>query len=356
MIRKLMSQLRTSRSKAASGGLSFSRQLIEMSYLFIRNRIGPGYYLMARFWRPELPMATKLQHWSGRRYLRFVHSINDPGYYKISQNKLVEKALLSTLGLPSAPLLGLFHVQRGQDTKGRPLCSASDLARNLERCEARGLFFKPAEGDSGRGVFGLRLTTEAGRKVLREVFSGEAVDLNALALRLGSAPKGYVIEEMIEQHPVLARLNPTSVNTLRIWVVEGSSGVDVAAAFLRVGRRGSQVDNTAAGGLACAVDLDSGVIREALDLTTARDEYRTHPDSATELVGVQIPYWPECKQLACNALRVLPGARFAGMDVAVTANGPTVVEYNVEPSYQGAAHVDKPHGIIFAGCENRATP
>ncbi|MFT3759457.1 sugar-transfer associated ATP-grasp domain-containing protein [Thauera sp.] len=42
-----------------------------------------------------------------------------------------------------------------------------------------------------------------------------------------------MIEEIIEQHPVLAKLNPTSVNTLRIWVVVDSSGIHVAGAFLR---------------------------------------------------------------------------------------------------------------------------
>ncbi|WP_415247136.1 sugar-transfer associated ATP-grasp domain-containing protein [Thauera sp.] len=81
----------------------------------------------------------------------------------------------------------------------------------------------------------------------------------------------------------------------------------------------------------------------------ARNQYRTHPDSGEELVGVQFPHWPECKQLACDALRVLPGARFLGMDLTASVSGPMVVEYNVEPSYQGAAHVDKPHGAIFAG-------
>ncbi|WP_341643612.1 sugar-transfer associated ATP-grasp domain-containing protein [Thauera sp. SDU_THAU2] len=345
----MKSYISVAAQKAKSGGLPLWRQLLEMGLLYVFSGLGPGYYLMARFWRPGLSMETKLKHWNGRKYLRFVHKINDPRYFKISQNKLVEKSFLSALGLPTARLLGLFHPQFGQDTSGQDLCTASDLARALALCDAGGLFFKPAEGDSGRGVFGLRLTMEAGRKVLREVLSGEEVGMDALALRLGSAPEGYVIEEMIEQHPVLARLNPTSVNTLRIWVVDDSTGIHVAGAFLRVGRAGSLVDNTAAGGLACAIDLNSGVISEALDLTLTRNQYKNHPDSVAELIGVQIPYWSECKQLACNALRVLPGARFVGMDLAVTTDGPMVVEYNVEPSYQGAAHVDKPHGVIFAG-------
>lgn len=347
MIHKLAAQLRVAKSKADAGGLPFWRQIFEMAYLFVRNGLGPGYYLMARFWRRDLPLSTKRQHWNGRRYLRFVHKINDPRYYKVSQNKLVEKSLLATLGLPTSKLLGLFHPKAGQGVDGEPLCNATDLERVLATSTADGLFFKPAEGDSGRGVFGLAIVTEAGRRVLREVLTREEVALAVLAQRLAAAPEGYVIEEMIEQHLLLSSLNPTSVNTLRIWVVDDNCGVHVAGAFLRVGRAGSLVDNTAAGGLACAIDLDSGVIREALDLTLSRNQYPIHPDSGAKIVGLKIPHWPACKQLACDALRVLPGARFSGMDIAVTAHGPVIIEYNVEPSYQGAAHVDLPHGIAF---------
>lgn len=352
MIHKLAAQLRVAKSKADAGGLPFWRQIFEMAYLFVRNGLGPGYYLMARFWRRDLPLSTKRQHWNGRRYLRFVHKINDPRYYKVSQNKLVEKSLLATLGLPTSKLLGLYHPKAGQGVDGEPLCNATDLERVLATSTADGLFFKPAEGDSGRGVFGLAIVNEAGRRVLREVLTHEEVALAVLAQRLDAAPEGYVIEEMIQQHPVLASINPSSVNTLRIWVVNDSSGVHVAGAFLRAGRAGSLVDNTAAGGLACAIDLDSGVIREALDLTPSRHEYLTHPDSGVELVGLHIPHWRECQRLACEATRILPGATFTGMDIALSPQGPLVVEYNVEPSYQGAAHFDEPTEIVFQNIIN----
>jgi glutathione synthase/RimK-type ligase-like ATP-grasp enzyme len=51
--------------------------------------------------------------------------------------------------------------------------------------------------------------------------------------------------------------------------------------------------------------------------------------------------------LAEHALRVLPGARFAGLDIAVATGGPLVVEYNVEPDQRGAAHLDLPHAQVL---------
>lgn len=332
--------------KAREGGLPLWRQGVEMAYLFARFRLGPGYYLMARFWRREIPFARKCQHWNGERYLRFVHRINDPRYFKVSQNKLVEKALLRGLGIPAVAAVGLFHQEKGQCMDGTPLTCLEDLRRLLPALASRRFFCKPAEGDSGEGVFSFRVAADG---LLRDGLSGERLELPALALRLAECPQGYLIEQAIEQHPLLAALNPTSVNTLRMWVVHDCRGVGVVGAFLRVGRAGSLTDNTAGGGLACAVDVDTGLVREALDLTLERKAYVDHPDSGARLLGLQIPCWDECCRLACNALRVLPGARFAGMDIAVTSNGPLVVEYNVEANQRGATHFDVPHGVLFSG-------
>lgn len=348
MLARMGSTWRVMARKAELGGIPISRQFVEMTYLFLFHRLGPGYYLMARFWRRSVPFRVKTQHWNGRRFLRFVHRINDPAYFKISQNKLVEKCLLAGLNVPTVPLVGLFHFQQGHSVRGMPLTTLEELSEALKADGGRSFFFKPAEGDSGRGVFSLDFDFTAG-ELFRDPITGHAVELADLAHRLQSSDAGYVVERAIVQHPVLAKMNPSSVNTLRMWVVRDRIGVRVVGAFLRVGRAGSLVDNTASGGLACAVDIESGVTTEALDLTLERNQHEFHPDSGAALLGVQIPYWRECLAVASTALRVLPGARFSGMDIAVGLDGPLVVEYNVEANQRGATHFDVPHAVLFAG-------
>ncbi len=340
--------LRTARRKAAQGELPVWRQLLEMAYLLLRHRIGPGYYLTARMWRRAVPFAAKCRHWNGDRYLRHVHAINDPRYYKVSQNKLVEKALLRTLGIPTVELVGLFHCPKGQAADGTRLADPEDLRRVLAARVGMRLFFKPAEGDNGHGVFALDVAEGEAELVLSRPLDGAALTVEELAARLSGMPNGTVIEHCIDQHPELARLNPSSVNTLRMWVLDDGGTPRVVGAFLRIGRAGSEADNTAQGGLPCPIDLVSGRIRHALDQTLDCNEHAVHPDSGVPLAGLPIPYWEECVALACNAVRVLPGARFAGMDIAVSRTGPLVVEYNVEPNYHGAALFDVPHGELFA--------
>jgi len=332
---------------AANGGLAVWRQFAEMGSLMLFHRIGPGYYFMARFWRRSVPFSVKWRHWNGKRYLRELHRINDPRYYKISQNKLVEKSLLQVLGLPTVPLLGHFDPYSGQCADGGPLRTEEDLRQLLAGANGRRVFFKPVEGDSGRGVFSIHVAYADGGINLSPALGGEKCSIPQLARLLKQNKGGVVIELAIEQHPVLACLNPSSVNTLRVWVASDGNEPHVLGAFLRVGRAGSEVDNTSRGGLACPVDLESGRIREAIDLSPMRRTYETHPDTGATLPGTEIPDWPQCVALAKNALRVLPGAVFAGLDIAVSMEGPVVVEYNVEPDYRGAAHLDLPHETVF---------
>src|SRR5699024_12357746 len=47
----------------------------------------------------------------------------------------------------------------------------------------------------------------------------------------------WLVEEHFEQHPMLSALNPTSVNTIRVWVINhGQNGYEVVTAYLRMGR------------------------------------------------------------------------------------------------------------------------
>ncbi len=70
--------------------------------------------------------------------------------------------------------------------------------------------------------------------------------------------KNYTIQEYVEQHPFYKKFNPSSFNTFRIYVYR--SPVDekphVLQTFLRVGGKGSVVDNLKSGGVAIYVNPD----------------------------------------------------------------------------------------------------
>ena len=141
-----------------------------------------------------------------------------------------------------------------------------------------------------------------------------------------------VIEDVLQQHEDLNKLNPSSINTLRIVTILNESGPHIVYAHIRIGNSDRPVDNLHSGGMFAPIDLDKGVIQyPAYD--KARHTYTEHPRTHTQIQGFAIPYWEEAKAMCLEASQVVPQMRYVGWDVAITPNGPVFVEGNNLPGY-----------------------
>lgn len=329
-----------SREAAQHGGLPVARQLLEMLVLKIARDIGPNYYHVARFWRRELSFRDKWMHTNEREYDALLFGLNPAVYQKASQHKVLEKATLSLFGLATPKFIGFFHPQRGGDSHAGTLRNAEDLARVLRGYLGGCVCFKAVEGFGGRSFAALDVAADGAS--LQHPISGQRWTLAEWCHELLQAPDGWLLEEYLPQHAELAAINASSVNTLRIWLIERGGVIRPTHAILRVGRAGSQVDNTTSGGFACVVDLASGRLHSGLDLKRPHQPISHHPDSGVELAGRQIPFWPEALALGVKALSAFPEMRFAGIDVAITPTGPAMIELNVMPDRISAVRWDLP--------------
>lgn len=344
----ILGVVRRCKSAVEFGGIPVWRQCVEIGLLFVFKRIGPGYYFLGRFWRPEMRLRDKFGHFNESEYRRAINRLNGVLYQKISQHKVSEKALLALQGLPTPTFVGFYHPQRGSDHQGRLLRGDTNLQRLLAEHIGQRLCFKDVEGSGGSSFSALDVINQDGAIALRHPLTGRLFELEEWAERLDQARTGWIIEKFLPQHPKLAALNPDSVNTLRLIVLRTREGFKVRGAILRIGRTGSQVDNLTSGGLACKVDLESGRITEARDLSPMRKAHTLHPDSNAQIVGFVVPHWEACLDTASRALAAFPHMNFAGIDIAITEQGPTVIELNVNPSRRFAAILDLPHDRLFA--------
>ena len=143
---------------------------------------------------------------------------------------------------------------------------------------------------------------------------------------LGKYPKGFVIEELIIQHPDMRKLHPQSVNTLRVPTIKYTDRVEIIHPILRVGRGNAVVDNGGAGGICCGINPTTGVTFSAADENGER--YNIHPDTGIELVGFQVPFWQEASALVSELAQVLPDNHYTGWDLALTKDGWILQEAN----------------------------
>lgn len=140
-------------------------------------------------------------------------------------------------------------------------------------------------------------------------------------------PEGFIAEEIIVQDERMAKLNPTSVNTLRVTTIRMDNRVE-AQAFLRVGKLFAKVDNVAKGGIVCCLEPETGKITRCKD-KFGRD-YTSHPDTQMNLIGYQIPRFDEAIEFCKKLAYVCPEFRYMGWDIALTPNGWVMVELNAK--------------------------
>ncbi len=195
------------------------------------------------------------------------------------------------------------------------------------------LIGKPLEGSSGVGI---QKYTESCWKDGPEAF----------LKRLREDGTG-ILEEIVRQHPLMASLCPTSVNTCRIATLMGEKQQGIVYAFLRIGN-GKVMDNVDCGGMAARIDLPTGRLL-TVGADKAGNTFIKHPMTNTNIIGFQIPFWEEAKAMCLEAAKVIPEMRFIAWDVAITEKGPTFIEGNSFPSHaipQFAAHYPDGIGIL----------
>jgi putative polysaccharide biosynthesis protein len=343
-LQKFAELYRVTRERSREGHLSVARQWAEMSWLKLRHGIGPAYYQVATFWRREIPFADKRRHLGMDEYSKRLEALNPLGYRKLSQNKIAEKAILQLFNVPTPRFMGVVHPVSGRTASGEPLRSAADLARLLHETRAERLCFKQVEGWGGSGFRAASIAKQNGTCRLRPMFESDPLSLeDYLAQLLDESADGWVIEEYLDQHPSMQAFNPTSVNTMRMWVLQpNGSEPSCLGAYLRIGRGGALVDNQSSGGIIARIDPESGVLGAATDGLVAHHVFDVHPDHGAAIRGQKIPYWQEARALGASTLLLFPNVRFAGFDIAIGPSGPVVIELNVLPDLQGAAEMGLP--------------
>ena len=247
-----------------------------------------------------------------------VRRMNDKAYWHLFDDKTQFNALF-------APYIHRKWMGVGPDT------DAAALGAFLQG-ETQ-LIGKPLEGSSGQGIV----------KYTAKDWSAGPAAFKKTLLEAGIG----ILEEVVQQHPEMARLCPTSVNTCRIATLLGDKKQGIVYAFLRIGN-GKVMDNVDCGGMAARIDLDSGML-----LTMGADKqgntYTTHPKTGAVILGFRIPFWEEAKAMCMEAAQKVPQMRFVAWDVAITPDGPTFIEGNSFPSHaipQFAAHYPDGVGIL----------
>ncbi len=271
-----------------------------------RYEMSPSDYFQLRIFEKD---RTERARWAGTTFMYKAQSrLNTDGVKGIFRNK--ERF---------ARRFGQFMDHR-RVTLPSPL-EVDRLTDWLTEEEITRFVTKPSSGQCGIDVEVHDVEWEGGEPLI-----GGMSPLRFLEERTGAR----IAEAWIENHEALRRINPSCLNTLRLVTHAPPGGeVTVMAARMRFGRGGA-VDNLAAGGIAAPVDLHTGVISGPAVSSSPLEGifFESHPISGEPIVGSRVPHWEASLRLATAAAAVLPGARSIGWDIAITREGPLLLEGN----------------------------
>ena len=343
---RLKDTLAMLKKEAQLASISFSTMLWQTGRFCLKTRLGPRYFVVAGMARKNFKETDKWQHISAKEYYQALDILNPPLYRKLTQNKLSEKALYQLLHIPTAPMLGYFHPINGVTNCGAALTTKDSLQLLLQQHSGSTVMVKPLEGFGGTGVMALAIRHDGQTLQLQSVAEQQLYRPEQLisVYQGNNQHSEFMLETYIQQSAQFARFNPSSLNTLRLWVLETAPDqADVIGGYLRIGRAGKVIDNASAGGIMCPVDLATGELQPGLvKKTPHRDDICQHPDHGAPLAGVILEGWPQIQQFAEKVLLTLPHTRFAGLDITMTGHGPLLIEANVAPDKDGAAHGNIP--------------
>lgn len=298
------------------------RVLMELLWWLLRSGEINNYYYVYGLDRKAVDRRQELLPYRQFRRLRNVRNLRlgraPYNYVCVLRDKFVFSQFVGSLGLATPRSLALLDAERVTwlDTN-----ATVPLRAIVERLDVTfDGFCKKLGGIQGDGAFPLRI--EAGALYVRDA----RITVSELRDRLDDR---YLLQERIRQHDVMSSLHPSSVNTVRVITFVSGARIELFAAAMRIGAKGKSVDNWAAGGVIVGIDAERGELRgDGFFKPGYGGRVQRHPDSGIVLHGFKIPYFAEAVALVSRLHGYLRDIHSIGWDVAITPDGPTIIEGN----------------------------
>ena len=153
-----------------------------------------------------------------------------------------------------------------------------------------------------------------------------------------------ICQEAIHQHKEISRLNPSSINTIRITTLFFENIVYPLSSYLRMGAEGSRTDNATGGGIVCGINDNGNLKPVAYDQSA--NVYHCHPQGVN-YQDITVPNFQTIVETASSLARRLAGvSKLISWDFAVAEDGsPVLIESNL--SFGGVGCHQLCNGPLF---------
>ena len=257
----------------------------------------------------------------------YLDLLNPLKYMSLARNKYMAHKMLENKGIRTSELYCYYQPEARYTVATE---CASDIAGVLNILKTKGVqscVIKTTESSHGDNVWVIKSIGYQDNDATLTRFDGQELTLSSV---LGE--EALIFESVVRQTDQFAAFNASSVNTVRFMTALYPDGsAKIIATFIKIGRAGRCVDNAGGGGnVDVCVDVETGEIRYAIQFDGWHhvQDIDCHPDSGNPLNGVVIENWDAVKAEVIRFQQAFPYCKVAGWDIAITDEGPVVIEIN----------------------------
>ena len=177
--------------------------------------------------------------------------------------------------------------------------------------------------------FLIKPSIDSGEGRLIEFFAPDKVTEKDIEKAFKDMEANFIMQASVKQHSVLSRLNPSSLNTIRVVSFFFEGEVHFLSSILRIGATNAKVDNVGAGGFACPVKMDGQLNDKAVN---RKAEWVEENSIGIKFKDVRIPYFDKVIETIMQSHKKLAHFKLIGWDFSVDLEGdPVFIEFNVCP-------------------------
>lgn len=254
-----------------------------------------------------------------RRNTECILDHNPRSAYPLVDSKRKTHELCRGLGVPTPDLYAVIAAHSALRHLPRVLAGLDDFV------------VKPNRGAAGRGVLVIRgragdhFSRHDGERLTLGDIQQHVSDIVSGLYSLGGLNDAALLQQRVVSHPDFEPLSYHGTADVRLILYQC---VPVMAMLRLPTKRSGGRANLHQGALGAGVDLATGITCRAVcdDRVTER-----HPDTNAEVVGFQVPYWPEIIDMA-QRVGAAVGLGYLGVDIVVDrVRGPLLLEANARP-------------------------
>lgn len=294
------------------------QQFTRMSYLAFVLQVDPSHLRGRQLYRPEC--------WRHVKKFTYAHSVSQyqlsvasfPDEILLLQDKFRFYEFCRSKNIYSPEIIGVFR--KGQSIwPGNP---ALILPHN-------DLIVKHQNGKAGQGIN--KFTYSAGFFHDGENNRYTVDDLVSLLCKQ-SLKTNIILQESVINHPEWQRFTSGALATCRIVTGKSPENGSIIPLLcsLRMPVGKAVVDNFSKGGFYSSVDLETGVLTNAIGLKPVNKafDFENHPDTGQKIAGTVLPFWEDLLEFTVQVHTAFKTI-FVGWDIAMTSKGCCVVEGNI---------------------------